>query len=84
MQAPFTMLITKTLLIGKPGYLNNLLKRRVILTHIRTSDDILLEGKVILEMLPIIVPSPPLFLVHGIFYHTIYARSNLRIVLIFN
>ena len=37
-------LAQNTLLIGKPGYLNNLLKRRVILTHIRTSDAILLEG----------------------------------------
>ena len=37
-------LAQNTLLIGKPGYLNNLLKRRVILTHIRTSDTILLEG----------------------------------------
>ena len=30
-----------TLLIGKPGYLNNLLKRRVILSQVRTSDAIL-------------------------------------------
>ena len=34
----------KTLLIGKTGYLKNILKRRVILTHIRKSDAILLEG----------------------------------------
>ena len=37
-------LAQQTLLRGKPGYLNNLLKRRVILRHNRTSDVILLEG----------------------------------------
>ena len=43
MQAPFTMLSTKTLLRGKPGYINNLIKYRVILRHIRTSEAILFE-----------------------------------------
>ena len=37
-------LAQKTLLIGKPGYLINLLKRRVILRHIRTLDAIMFEG----------------------------------------
>ena len=40
----FTMLSTKTLLIGKPGFLNNLLKHRTILRQIRKSDAILLDA----------------------------------------
>ena len=41
---PLLYLAQTTLLIGKPGYINNLLKCRVILSNIRTSDAILLEG----------------------------------------
>ena len=64
------------LLIGNPGYLNNILKLRAILSQFRTSDAILFDGGTILEALSAIVPSSPLFLVHGIYYHMIYARSN--------
>ena len=43
MQAPCTMLSQTTLLIGKPGYLINLLKPRAILSQVITSDAILLD-----------------------------------------
>ena len=48
MQAPFMLntinIINGLLIIGKPGYLNNLLKRRAILSQVKTSDAILLDA----------------------------------------
>ena len=61
-----------TLLIRKPGYIKNLLTRRAILSHVRISDDIIVDGgppsEVQLEAYSAIVHSSPLFLVHGIYY----------------
>ena len=37
---------TNTLLISKPGYLNNLLKRRATLNQIRTLDYVILDGDI--------------------------------------
>ena len=72
----------KTLLISKPGYLNNLLKCRDILSK-SIQRMLFYCTEVLLEAYSAIVTSSPLFLVHGT-YHMIYARSNHRIVLELN
>ena len=61
-------------------YIYCLLKCRAISRQVRTYAFILYGGTT--RSYSAIVPTPLLFLVHGMSYHMIYARSNHRIILV--